>query len=252
MISLRERISRFSELAKEFWGYNRERIGTSFTFFTRVWQSFSAESVGRIPVDNSSGGLLKPLIEPFFPSSLPAVRVLLVSEPPVVAKQVLEYLESMTQPDGTQSLARQKIQVQTLEERIGLVWSPQVPQYDLCSKNFVRDLIQLKLGRESLVSELVVCQSLLEHVLDPVQVMDNLIELLSEEGVLALQTCNPIMRIHRFPIDTLRFHPDFFFEYAKKKGLNVVVKESGASIFCFLGRGLNPNIVRRINASFSL
>lgn len=233
----------------EFWDYNWERTRTSFLFFTRVWQSFSAEKVKRVPVDNSSGGLLKPLIDPFLPTYGETVRVLLVSEPPVVAAQILEYATSLTPLIDLLS-SEETIQIQTLEERLGLVWSPQLPEYDLSSKHFLNDASRLKPGMGPFVYDLVVCQSLLEHVLNPVQVIDNLVGMLGETGILALQTCNPIMRLHRFPIDTLRFHPDFFAEYGRNSDMDVFVKESGASIFAFLATNLTSEIVSKIEASF--
>lgn len=56
----------------------------------------------------------------------------------------------------------------------------------------------------------VVFQATLEHVYDPVASIKNLISTLKTDGLLYLHTVGPGMKVHRRPVDCLRFLPDFF------------------------------------------
>jgi hypothetical protein len=58
--------------------------------------------------------------------------------------------------------------------------------------------------------ELVLCQALLEHVPIPSQVIENLANLTKSEGHLSFHTVTPGVSYHGYPIDCLRFLPDFF------------------------------------------
>lgn len=234
-------------LGSEFYRYNYERIRVSSTYFIKLWRSFSKEEVGRFPVSNASKGLLRPLF--FAIGGSAKIRdVLLISEPKSVVEQLLNRLlefEFVGQSDV------RELNIRTLEDLAGLGYSEQEPYYDISSKDFLGALRLSGLPTEALRADLVVSQSLLEHVLDPVQTLDNLMQLVRDGGVLALQTCNPVMRLHRYPIDTLRFNPDFFLQYAKTRALHVQVKESGASIFAFFSNEFDHESLHRIEQSFS-
>jgi SAM-dependent methyltransferase len=60
------------------------------------------------------------------------------------------------------------------------------------------------------VFDSVVCNALLEHVLDPVGALKNLASLLAPNGHLYAFTCTPSFHLHRYPRDYVRFHLDFF------------------------------------------
>lgn len=237
--------------SRQFREYNLERIMISTRFFRESWQSFSREKVGRIAVDNSSGGILKPLIDPFFVPLSDVRRVLLVSEPPVAADQVIDHILShfdKKTSSSSQDDDLRRLKVETLEAILGVEWSDQEPNFDLASSQFADYLAQVP---GFLAYDLVVSQSLLEHVMDPVQVLRNLGLLTTRGGILAIQTCNPVMRLHRYPIDTLRFHSDFFYEFATKNGLEAIVENSGASIFAFLSTKFSKETADAIKGSFA-
>ena len=237
---------------KEFRAYNADRVNVSFSAFAASWNSFSKEAVGRIPVSNSSGGLLKPLIDPFIEPTLGFTKILLVSEPAQARYEVQDYIDSKVGASRAthSNTGPATPSVSVLESLIGESWSPDEPSYDLTSREFL-----LRLGKnqgvlQSIKSDLIILQSVLEHVGDPVSVLANLLALRANEGaVLAIQTCNPAMRLHRHPIDTLRFQEDFFLDFADRRGLEVFVKNSGASIFAFLSEELGDSLVSSLDSS---
>jgi hypothetical protein len=174
--------------------------------------------------------------------------MLLIAEPKSVVEQLLNGLLEFQFVSKSDVM---DLKIRTLEDLAGLGYSEQEPYYDISSKGFLEALRLSGLPTEALRADLVVSQSLLEHVLDPVQTLDNLLQLVRDGGFLALQTCNPVMRLHRYPIDTLRFNPDFFLQYAKTRDLDVQVKESGASIFAFFSNEFDHESLQRIEQSFS-
>lgn len=212
------------------------RFSTSWKFFRGVWLSFESPRVGLIPVTNMSGGLLKPLVEPWIQHGS-LQKVLLVSEP---ESSILE-LDSWIGQNFPDS---QGLVVSTLEKELGVEWSPQDYFFDLTLSNAIPTQI-------SRAYDLVVCQSLLEHVGDPVAVLNNLLVLLRDgSSILAIQTCNPFMSLHRFPIDTLRFFPDFFCAFAETAGLQVIVKQNGASIYAFFAESFDDAAVASLESLF--
>jgi hypothetical protein len=241
-----------SYFGKEFREYNAERFDVSFRAFAASWNSFSKEAVGRIPVSNSSGGLLKPLIDPFLDQSPRLTKILLVSEPAQASQEVQDYINSRvgaSQADSSWTRTG-RLSVSVLESLIGESWSPDEPSYDLTSSEFLIRLMKEQGLLQAVKSDLIILQSVLEHVGDPVRVLDNLLALRANEGaVLAIQTCNPAMRLHRHPIDTLRFHEDFFLDFAHRRGLEVFVKNSGASIFAFIAEELGDSLVSSLDKS---
>lgn len=71
----------------------------------------------------------------------------------------------------------------------------------------------------------VVSLSMLEHILAPYTHLKSLASLLNPGGHIMIYTCAPGFDYHRYPIDTLRFHIDWFEEAALKLGLTVVRKK---------------------------
>lgn len=237
-------------LSAEFRSYNRERILVSFRSFQASWASFSKEPTGRIPVSNSSGGLLKPLIEPFIDDSLGVRSILLVSEPPRAGEELEKYL--LQRHENNPKVVGLRIPtIKVFERVLNVEWHSAEPNYDLCSSELITKIKSDSELYGELRADLIILQSVLEHVGDPVRVLDNLLELRQgTESILALQTCNPIMRIHRHPIDTLRFHEDFFLDYAKRRKLDVFVSYSGASIFAFISTSIADAIKMRLAKTF--
>jgi len=241
-----------SLFGKQFREYNTERVDVSFRAFAASWNSFGKEAVGRIAVSNSSGGLLKPLIDPFLGPSFRLTKILLVSEPAQASQEVQDYIDSKIGAPQAASLGTRadSVSVGVLESLIGESWSPDEPSYDLTSSEFLIRLVKEQDLLQTVKSDLIVLQSVLEHVGDPVRVLENLLALRANEGaVLAIQTCNPVMRLHRHPIDTLRFHEDFFLDFAHRRGLEVFVKNSGASIFAFISEKLGDSMVSSLDKS---
>ncbi len=56
----------------------------------------------------------------------------------------------------------------------------------------------------------VICQALLEHLIDPTCAIKNMLSLMKSSGHLYLLTHTPSKHKHSFPRDYLRFHHDYF------------------------------------------
>ncbi|MCT0229483.1 class I SAM-dependent methyltransferase [Synechococcus sp. CS-1324] len=76
--------------------------------------------------------------------------------------------------------------------------------------------------------------NVLEHVFDPVTLLDRAVSLLAPQGVVVLLSpvCWPI---HHYPVDCHRLLPDFYREYARRRGMKIVDRSfvyvsSGAAI----------------------
>jgi len=59
------------------------------------------------------------------------------------------------------------------------------------------------------------CQATLEHIPRPATAIENMLRLLNPRGILVLHTVGPGSPYHRFPVDCLRFWPDFYPEVTK-------------------------------------
>jgi SAM-dependent methyltransferase len=73
----------------------------------------------------------------------------------------------------------------------------------------------------------IVSQAMLEHLIDPYKHVRDLAEALEQGGYLILHTVVPGFPYHRFPIDCLRFFPDWFEEISKKLRLEICDKYIG-------------------------
>jgi SAM-dependent methyltransferase len=67
----------------------------------------------------------------------------------------------------------------------------------------------------------VVSQSMLEHLIDPYKHVQDCIALLRPGGYFIVHTMMPGFNYHRYPVDCLRFYPDWFEEVAKRTGLQI-------------------------------
>jgi len=157
-----------------------------------IASTYSPDPGGLVPVPNASGGLLATTVSLAVEYGL-AEEWILISEPPESGSIVSEWVRNRYGLD---------VHVTDLDERLGKKWSPMEPPFDLCDP-------QLDLTSVTKVN-VVITQALLEHVTDPVQVIRALISILRESGILVIQTCNPYITLHRYPIDCLRYFPDFF------------------------------------------
>jgi SAM-dependent methyltransferase len=72
--------------------------------------------------------------------------------------------------------------------------------------------------------DLIISQAILEHLINPYKHVQDLVRLLLPGGYLIVHSVIPGFWYHRFPIDTVRFFPDWFQEIAKRLDLSVIKK----------------------------
>lgn len=72
--------------------------------------------------------------------------------------------------------------------------------------------------------DLVISQAIFEHLLNPYKHLHDLANLSAGKGYILIHTVMPGFPYHRYPIDSLRFFPDWFEEAGKRFGLKVVRK----------------------------
>jgi SAM-dependent methyltransferase len=77
----------------------------------------------------------------------------------------------------------------------------------------------------------VLILNVLEHTFEPIRILDNARTLLKPGGALVVLT-PAVWPLHSYPIDTWRILPDFYREYANRKGMRLL-KEG----FEFVGFG---------------
>jgi len=58
----------------------------------------------------------------------------------------------------------------------------------------------------------IICNAMLEHVIDPSSALHNMMSLLSKEGHLYITTCSPSFHYHAAPRVYVRFHLDYFHD----------------------------------------
>jgi len=71
---------------------------------------------------------------------------------------------------------------------------------------------------------LIISQAMLEHLINPYKHISDLANLLENGGHLIVHSVLPLYQYHRYPIDCLRFFPDWFEEVAKRLELEIVDK----------------------------
>jgi hypothetical protein len=72
--------------------------------------------------------------------------------------------------------------------------------------------------------DLVVTQAILEHLLNPYKHVQDLSTLVKKNGYLLIHTVMPGFHYHRYPIDSVRFFPDWFEGMAKRLDLMICKK----------------------------
>lgn len=70
-------------------------------------------------------------------------------------------------------------------------------------------------------ADLVVSQAILEHLIDPYGHMKDLWGILNAGGFLLVLTVVPGFHYHRYPVDCVRFFPDWFEEVANRLGAKI-------------------------------
>lgn len=67
----------------------------------------------------------------------------------------------------------------------------------------------------------ILALNVLEHVFDPIKVLDNCISLLRTEGTcVVIVPC--VWPLHYYPLDCWRINPGFFVEYARRRNLTLI------------------------------
>lgn len=82
---------------------------------------------------------------------------------------------------------------------------------------------------------LIASHAMLEHLLDPYRHLSDCFGLLAPGGHLAVHTVLPGFQYHRFPVDCLRFYPDWFEVAAQRLGAEVAsrsVSTEGHLVYC--------------------
>lgn len=74
--------------------------------------------------------------------------------------------------------------------------------------------------------DFIICQAVLEHIVDPFGAIKNMKNILRKEGRLFIHTHGPSFIYHAFPIDCYRFFRDAFIAISKR--LNLEIED----IFC--------------------
>jgi SAM-dependent methyltransferase len=143
----------------------------------------------------------------------------------------LRYLQSL--------LARGYIQSPCLELGVGLegtgnkeLLERQGIQYygtDITPGPMVDFLIDFEASPESIRDKIscpgeigtILVFNVLEHVFDPIKVLDNVFSVLRPTGTCAVIT-PAVWPLHSFPIDCWRILPDFYVEYARRRNLTLL------------------------------
>ena len=72
--------------------------------------------------------------------------------------------------------------------------------------------------------DLIISQAIFEHLLNPYKHLQDLTNLIIDKGHIIIHTEMPGFHYHRYPIDSVRFFPDWFEETAKRFELKIVQK----------------------------
>ena len=179
-----------------------------------------------IPVQNESGLFRKNLVDLAVSHEKNSGKWCLVSEPPGVGKEITHYLKKNYNIDR---------QIYELETLLSIDWNAKEPNHDLCIPNI--NLMQAG------SFNVLILQSLLEHVIDPVQLIRNLSNIVIPGGIIIIFTHNVLMPFHQYPIDTLRFYNDYFLNLAKYIGMDYLQsKNSGNGIYAVY-RKHSPSLI---------
>ncbi len=162
-------------------------------------EDFRALAIGGVP--NESGQIRGEMVK-FLQDIRPPVGSLLLPGETKVVKPIFARLLD---------LPEERIRTAGLAEGMDWYWDFEQPPPDM--------------GRY----DCILSQAMLEHLVDPYKHMRDLRDHLAPGGHLIAHSVLPGFTYHRYPVDCMRFFPDWFEEVGKRLGLNVVDK--------FIGRG---------------
>ena len=72
--------------------------------------------------------------------------------------------------------------------------------------------------------DLIISQAILEHLLNPYKHFNDMNRLVNNRGHIIIHSVMPGFNYHRYPIDAVRFFPDWFEEVSKRFKLKIVKK----------------------------
>lgn len=81
--------------------------------------------------------------------------------------------------------------------------------------------------------DLIVTQAMLEHLLNPYKHVVELSQILNPGGLLIIHTHIPGFAYHRYPVDCIRFYPDWFEEMAIRLDMSVFDRYIGDLRVCY-------------------
>jgi len=97
--------------------------------------------------------------------------------------------------------------------------------------------------------DVVLCEQVLEHVVDPGRAVRHLADLCKPGGHVVITT--PFMlRIHRHPLDLWRFTPDGMVQLVEEAGLEVVQSGSWGNVLCILANRADWAVYRPVYGLF--
>ena len=100
------------------------------------------------------------------------------------------------------------------------LYSVDFKPFKIDKKGIVWDICRPFFGNHNWV-DFIICNAVLEHVIDPFGAMKNLTDILVPGGLMFIFTVGPGAPYHRYPIDCYRFYRDVFIEYAKEFNLKI-------------------------------
>lgn len=79
--------------------------------------------------------------------------------------------------------------------------------------------------------DLIASHAMIEHLLDPYRHVHDCHTLLKPGGCMIFHTVMPGFKYHRYPVDCLRFFPDWFEEIARRLGTKVAWRSLDSNAF---------------------
>jgi SAM-dependent methyltransferase len=162
-----------------------------------------------VPAPNLSRGF-HPVLFAMMKKWAPSKRALLVSENPAV--------------------------IPSVQGQLGQDWEVECLGYDGSrGQSYELDLNVLHCFEQTY--SVVLSQSLLEHVSRPSIAIENMVRMADPGGIVVIHTVNPPCKYHAYPIDCVRFFPDFWYDLAKYIPYELVwFKEENLNHFAVLRR----------------